>query len=207
MKSEFILKREICRIADIMYDRGLVVATDGNVSARTSDCCMLITPSGKREIRVEDIVKVNFEGKILGKNQNPSSEYRMHIEVYQKRKDVHGIVHTHPPYATAFAVAGKSLEPVVAEAIYANGMIPVTPYATPSTEEVPKSISELIKTHNSLLLSHHGLLTVGKDLFEALNRAERVEFLAKVTFLARMLGGAVPLSPERIEKLIELQKK
>jgi L-fuculose-phosphate aldolase len=207
MKGDFILKREICNIAAIVYDRGLVVATDGNVSARTADGCMLITPSGKRDICIEDIVKVDFEGKILSRNQNPSSEYRMHIEVYRRREDVHGIVHTHPPYATAFAVAGKSLEPIVAEAVFANGNIPVTPYATPSTEEVPKSISELIATHNSLLLSHHGLLTIGKDLFEALNRAERVEFLAKVTFLARMLGGAVPLSPERIEKLIELQKK
>jgi L-fuculose-phosphate aldolase len=207
MKGDYILKREICKIAEIIYNRGLVVATDGNVSARTVDGGMLITPSGKREIGVEDIVKVSFEGNVLSKHQKPSSEYRMHIEVYQKREDVHGIVHTHPPYATAFAVAGKSLEPIVAEAIFANGMIPVTPYATPSTEEVPKSISELIKTHNSLLLSHHGLLTVGKDLFEALNRAERVEFLAKVTFLARMLGGAVPLSPERIAKLIELQEK
>jgi L-fuculose-phosphate aldolase len=207
MKGDFILKREICTIARIIYDRGLVVATDGNVSARTSDGCILITPSGKREIGVEDIVKINFDGTILSRNQDPSSEYRMHIEVYQKRKDVCGIVHTHPPYATAFAVAGKSLEPIVAEAVFANGTIPITPYATPSTEEVPKSISLLIKAHNSLLLSHHGLLTVGKDLYEALNRAERVEFLAKVTFLARMLGGAVPLSPERIEKLIELQKK
>lgn len=207
MKGDYILKREICTIAGIMYDRGLVVATDGNVSARTSDGGMLITPSGKRGVRIEDIVKIDREGKALGKDQKPSSEYRMHIEVYKKREDIHGIVHTHPPYATAFAVAGISLEPIVAEAVFANGMVPVTPYATPSTDEVPKSISELIETHNSLLLSHHGLLTVGSDLFEALHRAERVEFLAKVTFLARMLGGAVPLSPERIEKLIELQKK
>jgi L-fuculose-phosphate aldolase len=190
-----------------MYNKNLVVATDGNVSARTQDNCILITPSGKRDITMEDIVKIGLDGSIRSKRVQPSSEYKMHIEVYRKRKDVFGIVHTHPPYATAFAVAGISLEPMVAEAVFANGNIPVTPYATPSTEEVPRSISILIETHNSLLLSHHGLLTVGKDIIEALNRAERVEFLAKVTFLTRLLGGAVPLSKERIEKLLELQHK
>jgi L-fuculose-phosphate aldolase len=207
MKGEYSLKKEICEIARIIYEKNLVVATDGNISARTQDNSILITPSGKRDISVEDIVKIGMEGALSHPHRKPSSEYLMHREVYRKRSDVFGIVHTHPPYATAFAVAGISLEPLVAEAIYANGKIPVTQYATPSTEEVPQSISTLIENHNSLLLAHHGLLTVGKDLVEALNRAERVEFLAHVTFLARMLGGAVPLSQERIEKLLELRNQ
>lgn len=205
MKGEYSLKKEICQVTKVIYEKNLVVATDGNVSARTQDNSILITPSGKRDITVEDIVKINLEGTLSNRQLKPSSEYLMHIEVYRKRRDVFGIVHTHPPYATAFAVAGISLEPLVAEAIFANGEIPVTQYATPSTEEVPRSISSLIEKHNSLLLAHHGLLTVGKDLIEALDRAERVEFLAHVTFLARMLGGAVPLSQERIEKLLELR--
>ncbi len=206
MKDDGTLKKEICTIAAIIYEKGFVVATDGNVSARTADNCILITPSGQRAVTVEDIVKLDLDGTILGCKQNPSSEYRMHIEVYRRRTDVQGIIHTHPPYATAFAVAGIPLEPIIAEAVFANGKIPITPYATPSTEEVPKSISELIKNHGALLLAHHGLLTVGKDLLDALNRTERVEFLAHVSFLAKMLGNAVPLSPERIEKLMKLQK-
>ena len=206
MKDDCTLKKEICRIAAIIYEKGFVVATDGNVSARTADNCILITPSGQRVVTLEDIVKLDLDGTILGHNQNPSSEYRMHIEVYRKRADVQGIIHTHPPYATAFAVAAIPLEPIIAEAVFANGEIPIAPYATPSTEEVPKSISELIKNHDSLLLAHHGLLTVGKDLLDALNRTERVELLAHVTFLAKMLGSAVPLSPERIEELMKLQK-
>ncbi len=207
MKGDYSLKKEICKIARIIYEKNLIVATDGNISARTQDDCILITPSGRRDVTIEDIVKIELEGTIKRNQLKPSSEYKMHIEVYKKRNDVHGIVHTHPPYATAFAVAGISLEPIIAEAVFTNGKIPVTSYATPSTEEVPRSISKLIESHNSLLLAHHGLLTVGKDLYEALNRAERAEFLAKVTFLARILGGAVPLSQERIEKLMELQHR
>jgi len=205
MKGDFKLKKEICKVAEIIYAKGLVVATDGNVSVRTPDNCILITPSGKRDIKVEDIVKIDLEGNIKKRALKPSSEYRMHIEVYKKRKDINGIVHTHPPYATAFGAAGIPLKPIIAETVLENGEIPVAPYGTPSTEEVPRSISKLIEKHNSLILAHHGLLSVGRDLFEALNRAERVEFLARINFLAKMLGGAVPLSQKRIEKLIELQ--
>lgn len=207
MKGDFTLKKEICKIAEIIYSKGLVVATDGNVSAKTMDNCILITPSGKRDIMMEDIVKIDLSGNIKGGKKKPSSEYKMHIEVYNKRKDVNGIVHTHPPYATAFAVAGISLKPIVAEAVFANGKIPVTPYATPSTEEVPMSITKAIENHNSLLLAHHGLLTVGENLIEALNRAERVEFLAKVTFLAKLLGGAELLSEDKLKELTELQER
>jgi len=188
-----------------LEERGLVVATDGNLSARLSDGNILITPTGlpKGRLAIDSLVKIDIEGKKISGSHNPSSEYRMHIEVYKKRKDVFGIIHTHSPYASAFAVSHIPLEPVVSEAVLSNGHVPVSPYATPSTEEVPRSISGYIKDHNSILLANHGALAVGKSLEEAFYRAERVEYLAKVMFISRLLGGAKPIPQEEVEKLLK----
>ena len=201
---EYILRRKIVEIGKKLYEKGLVVATDGNVSARLPDGNILITPSGvsKGEMRVEEIVKISPEGEVIGRGK-PSSEYRLHLEVYRLRKDIHAVVHTHSPYATAFAVTHIPLEPLVAEAVLTNGKVPVSPYASPSTPELSKSISDLILNHNSILLANHGVLAAGKDLDEAYFRAERIEYRAKVVFLSRLLGTPKPVPEGEIERLLE----
>jgi L-fuculose-phosphate aldolase len=208
------LIQEIVQISKRLYDRGLIVATDGNVSARLSEDEILITSKGKCKgfLSVDDIIQipVGWDGlqlphsELRTPNLEPSSEYRMHLEVYKQRKDINAVVHTHSPFATAYSTTRKPLKPLLAESVLLGGEIPCAEYATPSTEEVPKSISKWIKTHDCVLLANHGVLAIGKSLEEAFVQAERVEFLAKITFLARVFGGEKELTKEEMENLKRL---
>ncbi len=199
--EEDTIREKIVEVGKRMKEAHLILATDGNISVKMNNG-ILITPSGvsKWEMKKEDIVKMDINGNAL-KGRRPSSEYKMHTEIYKERNDVFAVVHTHSPYATAFAVAHIPLEPIIAEAVLSDIIIPVAPYATPSTDEVPNSIKALLKSHNSILLANHGVVTVGKDLDEAYYRAERVEYLAKVMLLSKMLGSTNILSKKEIEKL------
>ncbi len=220
------LKQEIVNISKRLYDRELIVATDGNVSARLSENEILITSKGKCKgfLTPANIVQISlgWDGSRIPPSPSytpnprpgnpesriatplPSSEYRMHLEVYKQRKDINAVVHTHSSFATAYSTTRKPLNPLLAESVLLGGEIPCAEYATPSTEEVPKSISKWIKTHDCMLLANHGVLTVGKSLEEAFIQAERVEFLAKITFLARVFGGEKELTKEEMENLKKL---
>jgi L-fuculose-phosphate aldolase len=119
----------------------------------------------------------------------------MHLEVYRQRPEVGAVVHAHPPAATAFAACRQALDkPILPEAVVMLGPVPLARYATPSTEEVPKSIAPLVRKHKALLLSNHGVLAYGQSLQEALERMERVEHLARVALASNLLGGAKSLS-------------
>jgi len=199
------IREKITEIGKLLKQAGLIIATDGNISVKINNN-ILITPSGipKWKMKKEDIVKIDMDGNVLEGNKKPSSEYKMHTGIYKERADVFSVIHTHSPYATAFAAAHTPIEPVVAEAVLSDVYIPVAPYAAPSTNEVPESIKDLIKKHNSILLANHGVVTVGKDLYETYYRAERVEYIAKIVLLSKILGGAKPLSKKDIEKIKKL---
>ena len=105
---------------------------------------------------------VDLDGRKLDGERDPSSELKMHLEVYRNRPDVRAVVHAHPPLATGFAVAGIPLDrAVLAEVITTLGSIPIADYATPSTQELPDAVRQYIKAHDGLLLANHGALTVG----------------------------------------------
>lgn len=191
LKSEMIL---VCRRLDSL---GYMPATDGNVSARAGRGRLLITPSmaPKGRLAAGQLLEVDLSGRRLSGKGNPSSEIKMHLEVYRQRQDAGAVVHAHPPAATAFAACRRSLEnPVLPEAVVMLGPVPLARYAAPSTEEVPRSIATLVKRHNAVLLANHGALAWGRDLQEALERMERVEHLARVALLSMLLGGAKTLS-------------
>ncbi len=198
-------KRYICEIGRRMYKRGLVAANDGNISVKTSEGNLIITPTGisKGFMEPEMIVRINRNGEKLDKNApDPSSEVQMHIKVYQERDEVGAVVHAHPPHATAFAVAGKPLDKkILPEAIISLGTVPVAGYATPSTEEIPASIEEFLSDYNAVLLSNHGVLTWGEDLKQAYFRMETVEFYARIIMLTENLSER-ELTEEQITKLM-----
>ena len=126
----------------------------------------------------------------------------MHLLCYRQRGDVGAVVHAHPPVATAFAAAGVHLDaPVMPEIVLTVGAIPLVPYATPGTEELARALEPWVDDHDAFLLASHGVLTLGRDVREALHRMERVEHLAKVTLAARLLGGPRPLSDAQVVSL------
>lgn len=198
------LVRDVVDVAHRLYARGLVAATDGNISARLPGGTFLATRTGlgKGSATPDDILEVNEKGETIGSPLSPSTELGMHLYIYAQRSDVGAVVHAHPPYATAFAVAGLGMpDCVFPEVIVGLGVIPLAEYATPSTPEVAASLAPFVMSATAILLKNHGVVTYGKDLSEAYLKMEKVEHAAHVLLLARLLGGESILSAEQMEKL------
>jgi len=205
---EHELRQEMIRIGRLMWERGYVAATDGNLSARLGPDRLLVTASGlsKGFLTTDDLVMIQLDGEPVpsyrGRALRASSEISMHLEVYRQRPDVNAVVHAHPPIATAFSIAGVSLARcVIPEVIVTLGSIHTAGYATPGTGEVPAQIREAIRDHEAIILAHHGSLTVGRSLWEAYLRLEKVEHTAEITLAAQQLGRVNTLTPEAVEKL------
>lgn len=206
----FEIKEQICDICHKMWQLGWVAANDGNVSVMLEDGTLLTTPTGmsKSFITPDKLIRVNRAGEILEAPQGlrPSSELKMHLRCYEKRDDVKAVIHAHPPAATGFAVAHRPMDMYnMIEDVAAIGAVPVTPYGTPSTHEVPDAIEPYLDEHDVLLLENHGALTVGSDLITAFYRMESLELWAKITINAIILGGSYDISRENINKLIDLR--
>lgn len=183
---------------------GFAPATDGNVSARVGPGSLLVTPAGREKgsLTPEELLLVDLEGRLLEGEGHPSTEIPMHLFCYRRRGDVGGIVHAHPPTATAFAAAGVPLDaPVMPEIVLTVGSVPLVPYATPGTEELARALEPWVEKHDAFLLASHGVLALGRDVREALHRMERVEHLARVTLAARILGGAHALTDSQVSSL------
>ena len=155
---------------------------------------------------------VTFEenGNVLQANKGfkPSSEIKMHMRVYKERPDVQSVVHAHPMYATAFAIAGIPLtQPIMPEAVIALGCVPIAEYGTPSTEEIPNAVSKYLQHFDAVLLENHGALAYSDSLLSAYHKMESVEFYAELLFLSRQLGGPKELSKEQVERLYEIRRK
>lgn len=204
------VKNEIVEIGARMYNRQFVASNDGNISVRISKNQIIITPTGvsKGFMKTGDLVTIDMEGNVLEGNRCPSSEVKMHLAVYQNRPDVFAVCHAHPPKATAFAVTRQVWQKVaLPEVIFSLGTVKLSEYATPSTQEVPDSISEIIKTADAVLLANHGAMTVGCDVYEAYNKMETLEHAASIILYARLLGGEVGLDPEQISQLLRVKQE
>lgn len=217
---------DLVDICHRLYARGFVTATDGNVSARLENGNFLTTRTSinKGMVTAGDLVEVDPHGNPISQSdiQNPQSDGRdlksaaarpsteigMHLYIYSRRPDVHAVVHAHPTYATGFAAARQPLnECLFPEVIVGLGAIPLAVYATPSTEEIAQSLAPFVSRADAILLANHGVVTYGKDLFDAYFKMEKVEHASHITFVARMLGGETPLSSEDVEKLRAISQK
>jgi len=204
VESEYELKRLICKVGRSMYAREFVVACEGNLSARLSADRIVLTPAGvcKGHLRPEDLLSVNLSGAVVEGRGRPSSEMLMHLLYYRLRPDVQAVCHAHPPSATGFAAAGRSLEqPVLPEVVMGLGKIPLAPYGMPGTWELCASLEPLIPNYDAILLENHGVVTCGQDLATAYQRMETVEQFARILLNAEQLGGPRLLSRTQVEKL------
>lgn len=204
-------REQICDICHKMWQLGWVAANDGNVSVKLPDGSFLATPTGisKSFITPEKLVRINSDGSVIDAigDYRPSSEIKMHLRCYQERDDIGAVVHAHPPTATGYAVANIPLDKYsMIETVIAIGSVPVTPYGTPSTYEVPDAIAPYLKEHDVMLLQNHGALTVGADAVTAYYRMETLELFAKISLTAHLLGGAQEITRENIDRLIDMRK-
>ena len=208
MNSEEHARAAIVDVGRRLHAREYVASNDGNVSVRLDAERLLTTPTGvsKGFMTPDMLVVTDFEGRKLAGGRNPSSELLMHLAVYRHRPEVNAVVHAHPPAATGFAVAGIELNrAVLAEVVTTLGSIPIADYGTPSTHELADAVGRYITTHDGLLLANHGALTVSGDLMSAYYKMETVEHFARISLVARLLGGERLLSREEVTRLQSLR--
>ena len=202
--NEAELREGIVEVGRRLYARGYTASNDGNISVRLDAGRLLMTPKSvcKGFMSPDMMCITDLEGRKLAGDRDPSSEMQMHLEVYRQRSDIAAVVHAHPPIATGFAVAGIPLDrAVLAEVVTTLGSIPIAEYATPSTKELPEAVRKYVKAHDGMLLANHGALTLGKDLFSAYYKMETIEHFAKISLVARVLGGERLLSRQEVDRL------
>jgi L-fuculose-phosphate aldolase len=212
MVNEYEIKKQICEIGRRMYNRNMLAANDGNISVKISPTEWLCTPTGvsKGFMTPEFICKVNEKGDLIQKKGDfrPSSEIKMHMRIYEKRKDVTAVVHAHPAYATSFAIAGIPLtQPIMPEAVIMLGCVPIAAYGTPSTYEIPDNVEKYLPYYDAVLLESHGALSWSVDLLSAYYKMESLEFYAELLFKAKLLGGPKEFNRTQIERLYELRRQ
>lgn len=210
--NEKEVREMMCDIGRRTYQKGYGAANDGNFSVKMEEGKFLCTPTGvsKGFMTPDMMLWVDENGTMLEdiKEYKPSSEIKMHMQVYRERPDVNAVVHAHPPYATAHAVCGIALDsPIMPEFILLLGQVPVTGYGTPSTNEIPDSIAEAVREHDAVLLQNHGALSFGADLMNAYFKMESLEAWAQMNFLTKQLGGAKLLSDNEVERLLRMRSE
>ena len=208
------LRERVAMVCRMLYDKGLIPASDGNVSVRWGEDYCLITPAGvfKGLIDPEDLLLVDLEGRpapeeIAPRNGlKPSGETHTHLAAYRIRPDVRAVVHAHAPLVTALTVAGISMAPcVLPETLVTVGTIATTAYANPTSPQMIDIISDLIAEHDALVLDRHGALTVGPSLLKAYALMEKMEHTAQVLINAHLLGKVQLLESKDIAHLSRLR--
>jgi len=199
------LKEEVYKLHLELPKNQLVAWTSGNVSARDSETgYVVIKPSGMRydDLKPEHMVVVDLDGQHIEGELKPSSDTASHLYIYRYRPDVNGVVHTHSPYATAFAALGRPI-PVylTAMADEFGGPIPCAGFALIGGEEIGKQVIEHIGQSPAVLLKNHGVFTIGPTAEAAVKAAVMVEDAARTVWLALQLGQPNEIAPEDVARL------
>ena len=201
------VRETVARLHHELPRYGLVVWTAGNISARVPGCDLLvIKPSGVsyEDLTADSMVVCDLRGVLVDGELLPSSDTAAHAYVYRARPDVGGVVHTHSPYATAWAARGEPIPCVLtAQADEFGGEIPIGPFAPIGGEEIGRAVVTTLSGHRSpaVLLRSHGVFTVGATARDAVKAAVMCEDAACTVHLASTMGRLTPLPPDQIDAL------
>jgi L-ribulose-5-phosphate 4-epimerase len=199
------LRDQVCRLHMELPKNKLVMWTGGNISGRDPETGhVVIKPSGVRyeDLRPEHLVILDTDGKIIEGDLKPSSDTASHLYIYRHRPDVNGVVHTHSPYATAFAALGRPI-PVylTAMADEFGGPIPCGGFALIGGEQIGQVVIESIGNSRAVLLKNHGIFTIGKTAEDAVKAAVMAEDVARTVWLTLQIGQPDEIPPEDVAKL------
>lgn len=204
-KTDVIMRKQVVEACRKMNAMGINQGTSGNISARSTNGGMLISPSAMpyEKMAAKDIVHVNDAGK-PEKGKLPSTEWRFHLDILKKRKDVNAVVHTHSPFATITSICREDI-PAIHYIIAAAGgpTIRCAKYATYGTAELSREALKALKDRNACLLANHGAIAVGENLDKALWLANEVEVMAKQHMFTRLLGKRHILPDAEIKRVME----
>ncbi|MEW6555714.1 MAG: class II aldolase/adducin family protein [Actinomycetota bacterium] len=209
MDNESAMRELICEIGKRVWQRGMASANSGNISARLAADEIMITPTlvSKGFMRPEQLLVMDLDGAVKRGEGYPTTETAMHLRLFREKAYIGGVVHSHPPIATSFAVAGKALDlHLIPEAVIFLGEVPLVPFQPPGSPELADAIAPYLDDYDAVLLENHGVLCWGSDVEQAYHRMETVEFCAQVTLTAQQLGGARELPREPLENLLAVRK-
>ena len=204
LQAPFAAREAMIAVCRALARRQLIAGQDGNVSLRITADRLLVTPAGfaKDALDPDDLVEVSPDGAHLAGRHAASSELGLHLAAYRARTDILAVVHAHPVTATAFTLIGETVpDGVLAELMLSVGSVGLAPYAQPGTDELGMSVVPLFKTHDVVLLAHHGAVALGRSLQEAHFAMESLEHCARMIHLARQLGSVVTLDSTACEAL------
>jgi L-fuculose-phosphate aldolase len=206
VKTEREYREDIIKVGQLVFQKGWVAANDGNISIRLDPDRLLCTPTGvcKGMMQVDDLIICDMKGnKISGRNER-TSEIAMHITVYELRPDIKSVVHAHPPVATGFATAGKSLNlALLPEVVIGLGCVPLAAYGLPGTPALTEPMLPLIPKYDALMMANHGAVCYGEDVFKAYFKMETMEHFARIQLVAELLGGPTVLPRTEVDKLLD----
>lgn len=199
------LRQQVCSLHAELPRYNLVTWTSGNISGRDPETgFVVIKPSGVAyaELTPDKMVVLDLDGKVVEGTLKPSSDTTTHLYIYNKRMDVNGIVHTHSPFATAFAVVGRTIPPVLtAICDEFGGEIPLGGLAPIGDESIGEEVVRSIGKSSAILMQNHGVFTIGKDPKAAVKAAVMVEDAARTVFYAVQLGELIPIPPDMVVRL------
>ncbi|MEO8597968.1 MAG: class II aldolase/adducin family protein [Candidatus Solibacter sp.] len=206
VKTEREYREDICRIGQLVFQKGWVAANDGNISIRLDQDRILATPTGvcKGMMQPEDLIIVDLEGNKISGRLNRTSEIAMHTTVYGLRPDIKSVVHAHPPVSTGFAAAGRTLNlALLPEVVIGLGCVPLVDYGLPGTDALTAPMLPLIPKYDALMMANHGAVCYGEDVYKAYFKMETVEHFARIQLVAELLGGPKALPRVEVDKLLD----
>ncbi|HEX4056013.1 MAG TPA: class II aldolase/adducin family protein [Tepidisphaeraceae bacterium] len=208
--SEWKLKELMCDIGRRIWLKGFCAGNEGNHSYRLSEDRILCTPTGisKSQLKPDDMCVVDLEGKQISGKHGRTSEILLHLFIYKNRPDVRAVIHSHPPHATAFAIAGLELPTCIhPEAEVFLGRVPMAKYVTPGDTRLGETLAPFVKDSNTVLLGNHGTVSFDKDLESAYYKLEIVDAYARILLLAKQLGYVQTLTNDEMKELLALKAR
>ena len=203
-------KRAIIDAGKRLYHHGYVAANDGNISARMEDGSVWATPTGvsKGAMNEDMLVRVDMDGNVLEGKRQVSSEIMLHLAIYRENPNLGGIVHAHGPGATAWAAYGKPWDMAISlDSALHLGVVPCAPFAITGSRALAKSAAPYCRNHTAVFLEHHGSVTWGKDVKQALFRTEVLEQTFKIYGNMKTFGEVRLLSQRALDEVEEVKKK
>ena len=201
-------REQIVEYGKKLITSNLTKGTGGNISVFfREEKLMAITPSGIDyfKLKPEDIVIMDLDENVVDGIQKPSSEYSMHKIFYERRADINSVVHTHSTYSAVLSCLRWELPAVhYLVAISGGKNVRCADYATFGTKELAENAFEAMEGRMAVFLANHGLLTGAKDLPNAFNKAEEIEFCAEIYYRSKSVGEPIILPDEEMEKMLGL---
>ncbi len=203
--NKLTLRNSIIKNIKILIEKNLNIGSEGNISQRVKNG-FFISPSGinPKKIKVKDVSFISLDGKFTGKSK-PSSEWKMHLKIYNEFKNVNSIVHSHSIYASVLSCSRESIPPfhyMVAE--FGGNNIKCSKYAVFGSKKIAKNVSLALKNRKACLISNHGQITIGKNIEEAMELSEALEKISKQFFLCKLLKKYKLLSYPEMSEVIKL---